>query len=101
MRVHQGSIQGLKRKLKEMAKEKNELKNKVSKLEGDLLCKRTQMKAMSLHVGHLEEQSRKLAAESESLRVTEREIIALPMNRWHPKQSVKSTKTIVGSLAEQ
>lgn len=79
-------VHGRKRKLEEMSTEKNELKTKFCKLGGDLLSKSAQMKDMTMHVESLEEQSREPAAENDSLQVTKREIITLPMNRSHPKR---------------
>lgn len=74
------TVQGMKRKMEEMAEEDIMLKIKFFKLECYLLYKSMQMKAMSLHVECLEENNRKLSAENEILRVTKWEIISLPMN---------------------
>lgn len=82
-------MKSLKGKLEEMVEEKDELNTKFSKLKCDLLYKITQMKDMSPHVEHLEEQSRKLAAENESVQVTKQEIIALLINRSRQRRSAK------------
>lgn len=73
-----------------MTEEKTELKGNVSEMEGDLLYKNTQMKVMSLHLDLIEERGRKLAAGNENLRVTNREIIALSMNRFAAEKIWKS-----------
>lgn len=49
---------------------------------------------MSLHVERIEEMMRKLAAENESIQVTQRQINALLTNRSRPKRPRKATKMI-------
>lgn len=93
-------LQDLKRKLEEMARKQNQLKTKVSKLEGDLLYKATQMKAMKVNVECLEDHGRKLAAGNESRQVTKRKSIALPIYRSRPKGSAEATKMIAEMLGD-
>lgn len=69
------TLKVLRSKLEKMAEEKKNLKTKVYKLKGDLIYKSTQMKAINLHVEHVEEQNRKLDVDNGSLRITEREIL--------------------------
>lgn len=61
------TVQVPTRKLEEMEEEKNELKNKFSKLYNDFLYKSTQMRDMDSTQSR-KEQTRKLAAGNESLR---------------------------------
>lgn len=49
-KVEEEIVEGLKRKIEEVAQEKNELNTKLLKLEGDLLEKKKVMKAMKRHV---------------------------------------------------
>lgn len=86
------NVQVLKRKWDEMPEEQNELKIKVSRVEGGLLYNNTQMKAMRLHLERLEEHSRKLYAENESIQVTKRNIVALMMNCSRVNRSCNATK---------
>lgn len=78
---------GLNRKLEGISQEQKQLKTKVCKLEGDLLYKTTQMKAMNIHV--------------ERLRVTKRQFIALLMFRSRLNRSGKDAKMISECLVEQ
>lgn len=55
------------------------------KIEADLLDKTTIMKAMNLHVEHLEEKSRKIAVDNKIILVTKEAIISLSMNRLRLK----------------
>lgn len=84
----------------EIVEQKNDLKTKVSQMGGDFLYKNTQIKALAIHVERLEERSRKLDAENESVLVTKRLIIAYPMNSYRQKHSSKATKMIAESLEE-
>lgn len=97
----QDTLQGLKSKFEEMVAEQNKFKTNVSRLDGDVLYKNMQMKAISFHVERLEENGRNIAAENESMQVTKREIIALQMNYSRPKRSGKATKMIAEGLNEQ
>lgn len=92
------TVQGLKTKIKELALEQKEINTNIFELEGEGLVKKTQMKALALHVEHLEEKGKKLAAANESHRVTKRQIISHQINRSRPKRTAKATIMIYGSF---
>lgn len=92
--MQEDTVEGLKRMVQEVVQEMDERKAKVSKLEGDVLEKKTVMKATNLLAAHLGEQKKKLVAVNKSLRVSNEDIISLPMNRLCPKGSGKVTKKL-------
>lgn len=56
---------------------------------------------ISFHEEHLEEKSRNLAEANESIWVSKRKVIELPMNLSRPKHASQTTKMIVESMEER
>ena len=93
------SLADMEGRVEELTFENNELKKKVNELNGQLLCKDTAMKTMSLHVKRLEEEQRKTKAEMESLRIARKEIVTIPVNRT--RRTAKGTMKLSETVEEE
>lgn len=76
----------LKRRLEETEEDKNTLKPKFMKLEGDVV---ETMNPMALHVQRFEENSKKLAAENEMFHLEKKGRMSLQISPIRQKRSAK------------
>lgn len=87
----EGDVQSLKRKLQDMDKEKNEIKEKFDRLSPDLIQKEMCFMTLNHHVECLRESSDKLERENENLRVTKQETMVFSINHKRMNRTEKET----------
>lgn len=75
------------RKLKDMGKEKKELKEKFARISTDFMQKEMCIKALYQHVELLKEIIQKLVTESGNIQVTKQQINAFPIKLQRPKNN--------------
>lgn len=95
------TVEGLKRRLEVCAEDNNYLKTNVMRLEKEFSARDMTAKAMALQVTFLEENTTKLMAGNESLRVAKKVIIDLSLSRLCPKRSKTSTKKLSEAIPER
>ena len=101
MEPEEETVQGLKRKLEDLQKEHNELKQKVSDLQLENFNQGTEKKALTYHLQCKEKENQKLLAENESLRETKRQMMSIGSGSSAPRRCGKTTKALLQNVEEK